>query len=282
MEMQIKLNPKIIPMVNNLKVAVAFPDVSSNPIFVGLTSCFRFSDQYGTWTDPSTSKHYCVNELSDLYSEVPILQSNYIPGTSNVINIVCTASGYDLSMNNYSIPLSSTFQYNLDDYLAFINKNIKDSIYSNEIYGSSGTQTQLRQDVSSNILFDVHVKKVFTTNNYVVVATGKIAELFNMAISPTSGPNVITVDDIYNVSGNSQVDAWDLSANNVFSNNYQLTSISFDASSTLQVYPRNSSLSHSTGNKLAFPFIVSFESGITFNNITTLVSKLRVLPNEGS
>jgi hypothetical protein len=283
MEMQIKLNPKIAPMVNNLKVAVAFPDVSSNPIFIGTVSCFRFSDQYETWTDPATNKLYYVNELSDLYSEVPILQSNYIPGNANVINFICKASGYDFSMNNYIIPMVSSAQYNLDDYLAFINTNIQTvsaSTYHNEIYGSTGTQTQIRQDASSNILFDVHVKKIFTTNNYAVVATGNIAELFNMATP--SNPNLIIVDDIYNLSGGSQVTAWDLSKSNVFSNNtYTLTSISFDASSTLQIYPQTNTMPpyniNVAGNKNARPFVVSFESGITFNNFSTLVTYLNTI-----
>jgi len=279
MEMQIKLNPKVIPMVNNLKVAVAFPDVSSNPIFVGASSCFRFSDQYGTYTDPNTNILYNVSELSDLYSEVPIHQSNYIPGPLNTVNLVCTASGYDLSMNNYSIPMYSTSQYNLENYLNFINTSIQTaaSTYHDEFYGPTGTRTQVRQDASFNILFGVHVKNIFTTNNYAVVATGKIAELFNMK-TPIDLDSVI-INDTYGISGSPQIDAWDLSKNNVFSNNnFTLTSISFDASSTLQVYPQtNTSPPYNvnvSGNRNALPFVVSFESGTTFNNINTLVTYL--------
>lgn len=281
MEMQIKLNPKITPMVNDLKVAVVFPDLSSNPIFVGPSSCFRFSNQYGTWTDPSNILYY-VNELSDLYSEVPISQSNYIPGNANVIKLTCTASGYDLSMNNYSIDMSSNVQYNLDDYLEFINTNIQtksSSIYNNEIYGSVGTQTQIRQDAASNILFDVHVKKIFATKNYAVVATGTIADLFTMDLSGVDPSLIVTMPDVYQVSGAPQVTAWDLSKNNIFSNNtYTLTTISFDASSTLQIYPQTNITPpynvNVTGNKNAPPFVVNFESGATYQNIAALVSYL--------
>jgi len=281
MEMQIKLNSKIAPMVNDLKMAVVFPDVSSYPIFAGSNSCFRFSNQYGTWTDQSNILYY-VNELSDLYSEVPILQSNYTPGNTNVIKLLCTASGYELFMNNYSIDMSSSLQYNLDDYLSFINTNIQtksSSIYNNEIYGSVGTQTQIRQDAASNILFDVHVKKIFTTNNYAVVATGAISELFTMDTSGSDQSLIVTMPDIYNVSGAHQVTAWDLSKKNVFSNNtYTLTTTNFDASSTLQIYPQTNTTppynANVAGNKNAVPFVVNFESGATFQNIAALVSYL--------
>ena len=282
MELQLKMNPKIMPMVNDLKLAVAFPDNSNNQIFYGDSSCFRFSDKYERWTDPSTNIAYYVNELSDIYSEVPILQSNYNPGNSNVIKFVCTASGYDLSINNYDIPMSTTAQFSIDNYLSFINTNIQSvsaGTYNNELYGSSGTQTQIIQDTSSNIIFEVHVKKLFTTADYTVLATGEILKLFNMDTSGAS--NIVVINDKYGVydkvmdpsSTTTDVskNTFNLSNVRTFSNpGLDFTSVSFDASSTLIIYPKASV----AGIKNAQPFVVNFISGETFNNIQKLVSFL--------
>ncbi len=280
MEMRVKLNANKMPMVNNLKMAVCFPQNFLNQIFVGSSSCFRFSEKYGTRTDTNNAVYY-VNELSDLYSEVPILQSNYSIASTNTIQFVCTASGYEQlpSLNDYVINLNSAQQYNLDDYLNFINTTIQttsSTTYNNELYGSVGTRTQIRQDTSSNILFDVHIKKTFNTLNYAIVATGNLLDIFNMSTNGADPNKLILLDDTYGVSGNAQVTAWDLSKNNVFTNKYDLTNISFDANSTLQIYPQNNPLHplNVGGNKLAPPFVIRFESGTTFNNISTLVSYL--------
>lgn len=250
-EMRVKLNPKTMPIVANLKLAVVFPYITSDPLFYGTApnSCFRFSNTYEKIIENGATVSI-VCECSDIISEVPVLQSNYDPTDNDVIRLVCTASGYDSSLNNYAINYSKTTlltTYNLDAYLALINSSISDA--STELTGPVGTTSALVLDSGSNIDFAVHIRRVFDSSHYSVKAYGQIATIFGM----TSGTQ------------------YDLSGDRVFSNGYRFTSITFTSEDKLVISPKQNT-PQIIGNENADPFTINFDSTTTtYNNLALFI-----------
>lgn len=253
-EMRVKLNPATMPIVANLKLAVVFPYITSDPLFYGTTqtSCFRFSNTYEKIIENGATVSI-VCECSDIISEVPVLQSNYDPSDNDVIRLVCTASGYDssLNLNNYAINYSKQIQlsttYNLDAYLALINRSISDA--SSELLGPVGTTSALVLDSGSNIDFAVHIRRVFDSSHYSVKAYGQIATIFGMTVGAQ----------------------YDLSGDRVFSNGYRFTSITFTSGDKLVISPKPNT-PNIIGNENADPFTINFDSTTTtYNNLALFI-----------
>ncbi len=262
-EMELKINAATYaPMVGHrdVKMAVLFPTTST--IYVGGTnSAFQFPDFYGNSLVTIDNKSYVVLECSDLYGEVPVLQSNFSTEANTIIRLKCTRPGYtDASLqafdasattnpNNYNISLTPG-NNNLSEYL----KMIGDS-FSSASLDTSGSSFVL--DPSNFVHANILVNRVFPTNLYRATLSGNlITQIFG------------------------QINDVDLSGQNVFdisSNPYQLTTnIVLTDNDELAIKSKKTdppAIVH--GNETAPDFVVSFSTGgTTLTSINQLLVHL--------
>ena len=152
-EMILELNQNTTVNLPNAKLAVSFPNETTNtsfPIWTGTNSCFYFDTSYV--------------EVSNLLAEAPLLTSSF-SAQHATIELQTTQAGYDISANYYYITVAnspSVVGYTLDEYIsaintAFANANIT---YNNNLQNSGITLV----NSIPIITFDINTQ--FKTANY--------------------------------------------------------------------------------------------------------------------
>ena len=179
-EISIKLTQKAAQSIEGLKCTLVFPN---DIVWVGSsiqTSCFCFGQT-----------NY---ELSDIYSETPVLQSKYIinPTTDtsyNRIRFQCISPEYIDPSNDYviTIPASSNAGYILDNYISAINTSITNTNTatnypnSNQLSLTKTIGTYMEITSTRNIKFNIYINKNFDNQYYNVQFYGfGLCQLFNV------------------------------------------------------------------------------------------------------
>jgi hypothetical protein len=174
-QMLIKLNRYNTQTYPNQKCALIFPDESSTriPIWIGSNSCFHYD--------------YIVNELNNIYSETPSNIDTFKLLTQPFIAFVCNKSGYDVSTNNYILPIDTiTLQtpFTFTQYQTAINtafqlaqNNSINSFNPNGDFNIANTYIGL--DTNSNAQFSIDINKNFTDSKYIMDISNNNNFLFN-------------------------------------------------------------------------------------------------------
>jgi len=179
-KISIKLTQKAAQSIEGLKCTLVLPN---DIVWVGSslqTSCFCFSKT--------------THELSDIYSETPVLQSKYIinPTTDtsyNRIRFECIATEYKHPSNDYVIDLSASPSagYILDNYILEINNSILKkntaTTYpnSNQLSLTNTIGTYMEITSTRNIKFNVYINKNFDSYYYTVQFYGAgLCDLFKV------------------------------------------------------------------------------------------------------
>jgi hypothetical protein len=171
-DMTLTLNQFTTVNSQSAKIAVQFPpETTSPPIWTGNTSCFCFDNSF--------------TEVSDLIAVTPLPLVSYDLSQSATMYLQCDQSGYDLSINDYTItvPDSPSIGYTLNDYIAAINQGITTANLA-----SSGELNQtvfiVTPDTTAQMTIDIN--KIFSTAKYEIDFSNSVLyEFFAMTYNGT-------------------------------------------------------------------------------------------------
>lgn len=202
-QMLIKLNRFTTQTYSNQKCALIFPDENNTriPIWIGSNSCFHYDIN--------------VNELNNIYSETSSNVDTFTLTTIPFIAFVCNKSGYDISSNNYYLPINTlpentpiTFsQYQNAINNAFQLAQINSITSFNPTGDFNISNTYINLDINSHTQFSIDINKNMTDNKYY------------MDISNNNNFLYTQLDISYNGSQNIPID---LSNNNIFYSKFSL------------------------------------------------------------
>ena len=166
----LKLNRNTTNNIENSKICVQFPieNYKNNNYFniwTGLTSCFHFPN--------------ITNEINNIISETsPLAQAgNLISiGSNPYIYLVSSEPEYDISTNDYIIPITNSFLgYTINGFISAINdgiQNVKDINNNNKIsdFNINNSKSYIDNDSKFNLQLDIN--KTFTNDNYFLDVSG--------------------------------------------------------------------------------------------------------------
>jgi hypothetical protein len=230
-QMNVKLTRAFIKNYENAKVAVILPDDSV--VWVGDKALFGFPRQ--------------VIELSDVISETPILQTDYLirrdvsNGIFNNILLECKTPGYITPENNFDIPIPASDEngYTLEEYLNAVNASILGQNTNSQLYVSNTNGTRLYSSADGKLNLNVYVNRVFDNTNYSVRFEGNY---FPQLFGSVSGAT------------------FDLSVDNIFTGTTDRTLVTLDATDKLVIIPKNTH--KEDGVDVPLPFVIKLvESG---------------------
>lgn len=176
--LSLKLNRSTTNNIENSKIAVQFPNENYKnnnyyKIWTGSSSCFNF---------PSIT-----NEMNNILSETePLKQSgDLIPIKSKTyIYLSSGEPGYDISTNDYIIPISNSFVgYTINGFITAINDGINNVT---DIYGNSkkndfnitNSKSYIDNDAKFNLQLDIN--KTFINDNYFLDVSGILKDTIGL------------------------------------------------------------------------------------------------------
>ena len=180
-QMNVKPTRKFIQNYENAKVAIILP--ADPVVWVGNTALFGFETQ--------------VIELSDIISETPILQTDYLiqaDASNSIYNSIlleCKTPGYITPENNFNIPIPASDEngYTLEEYLKAIGDSILNVNTNSQLYVSDANGTRMYTS-NGRLNLNVYVNRVFDNTKYNVMFKGNnFPQLFGQ-----TGDQIIDLD----------------------------------------------------------------------------------------
>jgi hypothetical protein len=206
LQISCKLNQKTAPIVQNLKIAAIFPKTSTS-IFVDTSmnnyaSYFKVTYAYQANNEDTSGNIVC--EFNTLYGDASILQTNYVVAGTNQIRYICTASGYENALNDYTItiPISGAAGYTLLQYINVIRDSI--TSYTN-VPQKTIANTQFTFEPDNHLYLQTSIRTLFSTAQYQISATGKINNLFDILAGFT---NLSSKNVFSNPKNESRIDTY--------------------------------------------------------------------------
>ena len=185
----LKLNRFTTEIYKNQKCVLIFPDETNVriPIWVGSNSCFHYD--------------ISVNELNNIYSETASNVDTFTLYTTPFIAFVCNKTGYDVSSNNYYLPINilqnipitfSEYQNAINDAFEVAQTN---SITSFNLNGDFNiTNTYIGLDINSHALFSIDINKNMTDNKYYMDISNNNNFLYKELDISYNGSQYIPID----------------------------------------------------------------------------------------
>jgi hypothetical protein len=266
-EISVKLNRKTTENRLNSKLVIIFPHeiddgngfTSSNFIWTGANSCFRFDNSY--------------NELTEIVSETETLLTNYIVGNADVIYFKCTKPGFNILENEFKATIAPSIGgYSLSQYTDAINNALK-TMNANTVSFSKpmgvfnivetngntiGVQNTYFAITNSKATFQFDITRTFNQTTYVIDLSGCF-----LSKDPFFFGNTIDylTDSNYTI-GNSIS---------------QLSTYSIGTNEKIVLYPKTTGgvYGNGYGNQNQSPLIINLESGN--RNILSLTNYLNNL-----
>ena len=179
-EMKLNLNRYTTQTYQNQKCAIIFNEDPSlrTPVWIGSNSCFHYD--------------ISVNELNNIYSETPSNVDTFTLTTQPFIALVCNKSGYDVSLNNYilpidTLPIGTTITF--AQYQTAINTSFtKAQETSISTFNPNGdfniVNTYITLDNSSNAQISIDMNKNLTEEKYIMDISGSFLNK-TLNITPT-------------------------------------------------------------------------------------------------
>jgi len=177
--LSLKMNRNTTNNIENSKICVQFPieNYKNNnyyKIWTGSSSCFNF---------PSIT-----NEMNNIISEtIPLKQSGdlIIIKSKSYIYLSSSEPGYDISTNDYIIPITNSFSgYTLNGFISAINdgiQNVKDINNNTKVsdFNINNSKSYIDNDAKFNLQLDIN--KTFTNNNYFLDVSGILKNIITLS-----------------------------------------------------------------------------------------------------